>query len=417
MNGTVAIGGGRLVDGTAADPVDNALILIEDGRITHAGKANGTTVPRGTRLVEAEGATVMPGMFDVHVHITLSAPSSLLAEVTARSVGEAAFEVAGNLADTVAGGVTTIRTVSDLAHLDIDAMKAVGKGKLIGPRLYPCGRGLTTTGGHGDIMPCWLTQSHGDISEVVDGPDEIRKGIRRQAKAGAKWIKLFQTGGVVDPHGRLDAEEFLPAEFEAAVEAANLLGMPVCVHAHNKPAILRCIKAGCRSVEHGMHFDEECAEAAKEHGTWLVPTLTVMDRILVHGAQAGIPAFMIENVQQRTSQHHEYVKYAYDIGANIACGTDAGSLLTPHGSGGREIVQFVKCGLTPLQAIEVGTRNTARLLQSPDTGSIEVGNLGDVVVVEGDVLSDIRRLEVAGNMRDVMIAGRTVAAGGRPASI
>jgi len=414
MTGTVAIGGGQLVDGTGADPMQNALVLIEDGRITYAGKADGATIPAGAKLVEADGASVMPGMFDVHVHISLSAPSSLLQEVTARSVGEAAFEVANNLADTIAGGVTTIRTVSDLAHLDIDAMKAVEKRKIRGPRVYPCGHGLTTTGGHGDIMPCWLSQSHGDISEVVDGPDEIRKGIRRQAKAGAKWIKLFQTGGVVDPHGRLDAEEFLPEEFQAAVDAATLLGLPICVHAHNKPAIMRCIKAGCRSVEHGMHFDEECAEAAREHGTWLVPTLTVMDRILVHGAQAGIPDFMIENVQERTNKHHEYVKYAYDIGANIACGTDAGSLLTPHGSGGREIVQFVKCGLTPLQAIEVGTRKTAKLLKSEDTGSIETGKLGDVVVVEGDILADIRRLEVPGNMRDVMIAGTRVAAGGNP---
>ncbi len=414
MIGTVAIGGGQLVDGTGSDPITNALVLIEDGRITYAGKASGASVPVGAKLVEADGASIMPGMFDVHVHISLSAPSSLVHEVTARSVGEAAFEVANNLADTVAGGVTTIRTVSDLAHLDIDAMKAIEKHKIRGPRVHPCGHGLTTTGGHGDIMPCWLSQSHGDISEVVDGPDEIRKGIRRQAKAGAKWIKLFQTGGVVDPHGRLDAEEFLPDEFQAAVDAATLLGLPICVHAHNKPAIMRCITSGCRSVEHGMHFDEECAEAAKEHGTWLVPTLTVMDRILVHGAQAGIPDFMIDNVRQRTNKHHEYVKYAYDIGANIAAGTDAGSLLTPHGSGGREIVQFVKCGLTPLQAIEAGTRNTAKLLKSEDTGSLETGKLGDLVVVEGDILTDIRRLEVPGNMRDVMIGGTRVAAGGSP---
>jgi imidazolonepropionase-like amidohydrolase len=138
-----------------------------------------------------------------------------------------------------------------------------------------------------------------------------------------------------------------------------------------------------------------------------------MDRILVHGAQAGIPDFMIENVRERTNKHHEYVKYAYDIGANLACGTDAGSLLTPHGSGGREIVQFVKAGLTPLQAIEVSTRNTARLLQCEETGSVETGKRGDVVVVEGDILADIRRLEVPGNMRDVMIAGRRIAGGGR----
>ncbi len=414
MHTELAIGGGLLIDGTGADPVANALVLIKDGIIVHAGKAEGIRIPRGARLVEAEGATVMPGLFDAHVHISLSAPSNLLAEVTARSVGEVAFEVSNNLAETVAGGVTTIRTVSDLAHLDISARNAIRRGTLRGPRIHPCGHGLTTTGGHGDIMPCWLSQSHGDIAEIVDGPDEIRKGIRRQAKAGAAWIKLFQTGGVVDPHGRLDAEEFLPAEFAAAVETAHLLGLPVCVHAHNKPGILRSIRSGCRSIEHGMHFDAECAEAALQHGTWLVPTLTVMDRILVHGRQAGISDFIIENVRDRTNAHRAHVKHAYDIGANIASGTDAGSLLTPHGSAGREVVQLVRCGLTPVQAIEVATRNTARMLRSEDTGSLEADKLADLIIVEGDVANRVEQLEVAGNMREVMVGGRTLAKEGRP---
>jgi imidazolonepropionase-like amidohydrolase len=409
-----AIAGGQLIDGTGSDPVPDALVLIDGDRITYAGKAAGVAIPRGAELVEAEGATIMPGLFDAHVHISLSAPSNLLAEVTARSVGEAAFEVSNNLAETVAGGVTTIRTVSDLAHLDIAARNAITRGTLNGPRIHPCGHGLTTTGGHGDLMPCWLSQSHGDIAEIVDGPDEIRKGIRRQAKAGATWIKLFQTGGVVDPHGRLDAEEFLPAEFAAAVEAAHLLGLPICVHAHNKPGILRSIRAGCRSVEHGMHFDAECAEAAREHGTWLVPTLTVMDRILIHGRQAGIPDFIVENVRKRSEEHHKHVKHAYDIGANIACGTDAGSMLTPHGSAGREVVQLVRCGLTPIQAIEVATRNTARMLLAEQTGSVEASKLADLIVVEGDVSSRVEQLEVPGNMRQVMVGGRRLAAGGRP---
>lgn len=406
---TIAIGGGRLIDGTGSDAIADSVVVIEDGRITRAGKSADVRIPTGAEHIEADGATVLPGLFDVHVHISLNAPTDLRAEVSRRSVGEVAFDVANNLLETVAGGVTTIRTVSDLAHLDIAAHSAMQKGRITGPRLYACGRGLTTTGGHGDIMPCWLSQSHGDISEIVDGPDEIRKGLRRQAKAGARWIKLFQTGGVVDPHGRLDAEEFLPAEFQAAVEAASLLGLPVCVHAHNKPAILRSIRAGCRSIEHGMLFDEECAAAALEAGTWLVPTLAVMNRILTHGPQAGIPDFMIENVQQRSTQHHEYVKYAYDLGVNIACGTDAGSLLTPHGSAGREAVQLVECGLTPLQAIEVCTRSSARLLQSEDTGVIAEGLLGDVIIVDGDVESDIRLLESPGNMREVFLHGRSVA--------
>jgi imidazolonepropionase-like amidohydrolase len=413
MGKILAIGGGQLIDGTGADPVPGALVLVDGDRITYAGKAAGVPIPRGAELIEAEGATVMPGLFDAHVHISLSAPANLLAEVTARSVGEVAFEVSNNLVETVAGGVTSIRTVSDLAHLDIAARNAIRRGTLNGPRIHPCGHGLTTTGGHGDLMPCWLSQSHGDIAEIVDGPDEIRKGIRRQAKAGATWIKLFQTGGVVDPHGRLDAEEFLPAEFAAAVEAAHLLGLPICVHAHNKPGILRSIRAGCRSIEHGMHFDAECAEAALEHGAWLVPTLTVMDRIMIHGRQAGIPDFIIDNVRVRSEAHRKHVKHAYDIGANIGCGTDAGSMLTPHGSAGREVVQLVRCGLTPIQAIEVATRNTARMLRAEETGSVAARMLADLIVVEGDVATRVEQLEVPGNMRRVMVGGRTLAAGGR----
>ncbi len=308
MAGNLAIVGGQVIDGTGAEPISNGLVLIEDGRIGYAGPADGAKVPGDAEVIDAGGASVLPGLMDVHVHISLSAPSDLVREVIARPVGEAAFEVARNLADTLAAGVTTIRTVSDLAHLDIAARNAIDQGKMVGPRLHPCGKGLTTTGGHGEIMPCWLCQSHGELCEVVDGIDQVRAAVRRQSRAGATWIKLFQTGGVVDPHGRIDAEEFAEDEFQIALDTAAMMALPVAVHAHNKTAILRCIRAGVRSVEHGMHFDEECADAARGTETYLVPTLTVMDRILKHGAQAGLVDYMIENVRRRTSKHQEYVK-------------------------------------------------------------------------------------------------------------
>ncbi len=415
MTGTTAIVGGQVIDGTGADPIAGGLVLIEGDKITYAGKADGRQVPRGAMVVDAAGASVLPGLMDVHVHISLNSPSDLLREVTARPVGQVAFEVANNLRETMAGGVTTIRTVSDLGHLDIAARDSIGRGVMTGPRIHPCGKGLTTTGGHGDLMPCWLCRTDGTIAEVVDGVEAVRSAIRRQVKAGASWIKVFQTGGVVDPHGRIDAEEFSPDEFTTAVTTAQMAGIPVAVHAHNKAAILRSIRAGCRSIEHGMHFDEECAEVAREHGAFLVPTLTVMNRILVHGAQAGVPQFMIDNVRERTTKHHEYVKYAFDIGADIASGTDAGSMLTPHGSAGREVVQLVKCGLSPLQAIRIATHNTARLLKVEDrVGTLKPGFLADVIVVEGDVTRQIENLEVPGNMRHVLIGGRRVAAVGRP---
>ena len=409
-----AIAGGMIVDGTGADPIPDGLVLIEKNRIAYAGPAGGRAIPAGAEVIDAAGATVIPGLMDVHVHISLSAPSDLTREIVARSIGEAAFEVARNLRDTVALGVTTIRTVSDLAHLDIAAGTAISEGKMIGPRVFACGKGMTTTGGHGDIMPCWLDQAHGDITETVDGPDPLRAAIRRQAKSGAHWIKLFLTGGVIDPHGRIDAEEFAPSEWETALETANMLGLPVAVHAHGKNAIMRCIRDGVRSVEHGMHFDQECADEALKVGTYLVPTLTVMNRILIDGATAGIPEFMIENVRKRTEQHHQYVKYIHDIGGNLACGTDAGSLLTPHGSARSEVVLFVKCGLTPLQAIQAATQGTARLLDIEDTvGTLQPGKLADVVVVNGDILGNIEELEVDSNIRSVLAGGRLVATGGK----
>lgn len=414
MTTTIAIVDGQIIDGTGAAAVPNGLVLIEDGRITYAGRKDGQAIPRNAQVIDAAGASVLPGLMDVHVHISLNGPANIQSELLSRPVGQVAFEIARNLRETIAAGTTTIRTVSDMAHLDIAARDSINKGVMAGPRMHPCGKGLTTTGGHGDLMPCWICQSHGDVSETVDGVDAVRAAVRRQVKAGAAWIKLFQTGGVIDPHGRIDAEEFSPSEFDAAFETARLAGVPVAVHAHNKTAILHSIRSGCRSIEHGMHFDEECAQVAREHGAWLVPTLTVMDRILKLGAENGVPRSTIDNVRERTSKHREYVKHAFDIGANIASGTDAGSLLTPHGSAGREVVQLVKCGLTPEQAISVATRNTARLLKvDHNLGTLALGMLADVLVVEGDVLAQPEQLETATNMRHVLIGGRPVAAGGR----
>lgn len=411
----LAIVGGTIVDGTGGEAVNDGLVLIEQGRISYAGKKSGKTLPRDAQVIDAAGASVLPGLMDVHVHISLNGPANIHAELMSRPVGRVAFEIAKNLRDTIAAGTTTIRTVSDMAHLDIAARDSINKGVIAGPRMHPCGKGLTTTGGHGDLLPCWICQSHGDVSEIVDGVDAVRAAVRRQVKAGASWIKLFQTGGVIDPHGRIDAEEFSPSEFDAAFETAKLAGVPVAVHAHNKTAILHSIRSGCRSIEHGMHFDEECAEVAREHGAFLVPTLTVMDRILTLGAENGVPQSTIDNVRERTAKHREYVKYAFDIGAPVASGTDAGSMLTPHGSAGREVVQLVKCGLTPEQAIFVATRNTARLLNvDHQLGTLEAGKLADVIVVEGDVLTQTRNLESAQNMRHVLIGGKAVAAGGRP---
>jgi imidazolonepropionase-like amidohydrolase len=402
-----AIVGGRLIDGAGSPAIADCLVLIEDGRIVHTGPRGSARIPDGAAIIDAAGGTVLPGLMDVHVHISMSSPTDWRLDHYRRSPGRIAFETAANLRMTLDAGVTTIRTVSDVAHLDIAARDAVRDGLFVGPRVVPCGKGLTSTGGHGQKLPCWICQSHGEVVEIVDGVDAITGAVRRQARAGAEWIKVFQTGGVVDKHGRIDAEEFLPEEFEAAIATAKLLGMPVAVHAHNRPAILRSIRAGCRSVEHGMDFDEECARAAVEHGAFLVPTLTVMDRIVRYGKDAGVAAYVIDNVRRRTEQHVKYVRFAHEIGVDIAAGTDAGSILTPHGSAGREVANLGRIGIPALAAIRSATETAARLLRIDDrVGTLAPGKLADVIVVNGNVESDLSLLEGSDNIRIVMLSGR-----------
>jgi imidazolonepropionase-like amidohydrolase len=184
--------------------------------------------------------------------------------------------------------------------------------------------------------------------------------------------------------------------------------MPVAVHAHNKPAILRSIRAGCRSIEHGMDFDAECAQLAAEHGAFLVPTLTVMDRIIRYGKDAGVAAHIIDNVKRRTEQHVKYVLHAHRIGVAVATGTDAGSILTPHGSAGREVANLGRIGFAPLEAIRAATETPAKLLKVEDRlGTLRVGKLADLIVVGGNVEADLSLLESGGNILTVILGGRT----------
>jgi len=368
--------------------VDRAALVFEGERIVAVGPAARVSVPGGARVIDGEGLTVMPGLIDAHVHITMTGGADLLAMSLQRSLPQVTFDTVGHLAATVEAGVTAIRTVGDIGHIDIAARDAVAQGRIRGPRIVAAGKGLTSTGGHGTILPPWIRVAYGDISEVVDGPEQGRAAVRRQVEAGCDHIKVFQTGGVIDPGGRIEAEEFDEEELRTIVGTARLAGRPVACHAHNKGGILRAIAAGVRSIEHGMYFDEECATRAVERGVFLVPTLIVMEQILRKGRSAGLPQFMIDNVGDRTKQHHANVQLAYQMGVNIAAGTDAGSVLTPHGAAGMEVAMLVRAGLRPLDAIRAATMTAAELLGlGPRLGTLEPGKLADVILVAGDPLA------------------------------
>ncbi len=409
MTEQTAIVGARLIDGTGADPVDRATVVIDGERIASVGPAARVRVPTGARLINGEGMTVLPGLIDAHVHITMTGEADLLAMSTQRSLPQIAFDTVSHLAATLDAGVTAIRTVGDIGHVDIAARNAIAAGRLRGPRIVAAGKGLTSTGGHGTVVPSWIRTAFGDISEVVDGPEQARAAVRRQVEAGCDHIKVFQTGGVIDPGGRIEAEEFDEEELRTIVGTAQLAGRPVASHAHNKSGILHSIAAGVRSIEHGMYFDEECAARAIEAQVFLVPTLIVMDQILRHGRAAGLPQFMIFNVRERTKQHHANVQLAHQMGVRIVTGTDAGSVLTPHGAAGKEVAMLVRAGLRPLEAIRAATMSAAELLGvGSSLGTLEAGKLADVILVSGDPLATPKVLGEPASVRVVFVGGRQV---------
>lgn len=388
MSHQMAILGGQLIDGTGRDPIPRGGVIVEGDRIVAAGPVSSLRIPPGASVIEADGATIMPGLIDAHVHITMTGGADLLQMSVTRSLPEIVVDTIEHLAATLDGGVTAIRTVGDIGHVDIALRDAVRRGRIQGPRVVAAGRALTSTGGHGTILPSWLRLAYGDISEVVDGPDAGRAAVRRQVEAGCDLVKVFQTGGVIDPGGRIEAEEFSEEELRVIVGTAHAAGRPVASHAHNKSGILRSIAAGVRSIEHGMYFDEECARRAEEAGVFLVPTLIVMENILNQGPAVGLPAFMIENVRQRTSQHHANVLQAFRAGVKIVTGTDAGSVLTPHGSAGKEVGMLVRAGLPVLDAIKAATMNAAELLGlDAEAGTVVPGKLADLILVSGDPTS------------------------------
>jgi len=387
MAPALALVHGFVIDGTGRAQVRNGTVLVREGRIDAVGPS--VSVPRDAEVVDIAGHTVVPGLFDVHVHITLSSFPDLTAAVYTRPLAVLAFETVRNLAQTLHRGVTTIRTVGDFGHLDIVARDAIRSGWIQGPRIFAAGRSLTATGGHGRILRPWAVADVGDQSEVVDGVEQVRAAVRRQMEAGADHIKIYQTGGVIDPGGRIETEEYSDEELDMIVRTATMGFRRVCSHAHNKSGILRSIRAGVRSIEHGMYLDEECAKAAVEHDVFYVPTLAVMQNILDHGPAAGLPAYVMQNVADRTRQHREAVKLAYDAGVKIATGTDAGSVLTPHGSAGREAELLAACGIPVVEAIRCATQRGAELIgRESEVGTIVAGRIADLVVLNGNPVDD-----------------------------
>jgi imidazolonepropionase-like amidohydrolase len=373
------LAGGRVFDGTGA-PVRDADVVVDDGRIVDVGPGLD-----GDELVDLAGRHLLPGLFDCHTHVTLSDINFLRHLQTPFSYRF--YETSRNLAATLAAGITTVR---DAAGADAGIKQAVADGLVPGPRLQISLTLLSQTGGHGDgwfpsgqqlrFWPVYPGMPDG----LVDGPEELRRKVRELVRAGADVIKVATSGGVLSPTDDPGHAHFREDELAALVAEASAAGRWVMAHAQAADGIKAAVRAGIRSIEHGVYLDDEAIELMLERGTFLVPTL-VAPRGVLAAAEAGVP--MPDAARRKavevTEAHADSFRRAVAAGVKVAMGTDSG--VTPHGRNLAELELTAKGGMAPAAVLRATTAAAAELLGlEAELGTVEPGKRADLVVVDGD---------------------------------
>jgi imidazolonepropionase-like amidohydrolase len=393
----------RLLDGTGAPPHALVDVVLEGGKIAHVGGP----VPGGeSELVDLERRTLMPGLIDCHVHLTFSGEAQEVERAATVPVPDLAWTAAANARETLEGGVTTVRDVGARAGVAIRLREAIAAGRVPGPRMRAAGAIICMTGGHG-----WF------IGREADGPDDVRRAVREQLKAGADCVKFTATGGGMTPGVDPRASSFTDVELAAGVDEAHKAFRRAIAHAQGNAGIKTAVRAGIDSVEHGVYLDDEVIEQMRQRGTFLVPTLVAPAMIARHGTSAGIPEYVVTKAAGVLEAHQESFRKAVRAGVRIAMGTDAGTPFNRHGANAQELALMVEGGLSPADAIVAATRSAAELLDLVEvTGTVEPGKAADLLIVDGDPLADIRILgdrdRLAGIVKDGRWIRRARALGG-----
>jgi imidazolonepropionase-like amidohydrolase len=389
--GRVAVKAARLIDGKSDTVLSPAVVLIEDGRILQVGSA--LAIPAGTRVIDLGQATLLPGLIDVHVHLT-SVPENSGYQGLGVSLPRETLYGATNAQRTLLAGFTSARNVGAGGFSDVALRQAIDAGELSGPRLLVSGPPLGITGGHCDenLLPY---KFHFREEGVADGPWDARTKTREVIKYGADLIKICASGGVLSKGDQPGAPQYSLEEMRAIVEEAHRGGRKVAAHAHGTVSIKEAIRAGVDSIEHASLIDDEGLKLAKEHGTFLVMDIYNDDFILQEGLKMGMLPESIEKEKGVGKLQRESFARGVKAGVRMAFGTDAG--VYPHGNNAKQFVVMVRYGMTPMKAIKSATLDAAELMGWKDkVGSIEPGKLADLVAVQGDPLSDIRALEDVG---------------------
>ncbi len=348
-------------------------------------------------LIDLKDKTLMPGLMDMHVHMSGGISKESYGEKFFLSNADYALRSTVYAQKTLDAGFTTVRDLGDLsAGVVVSLRKAIDQGYIKGPRIYAAGKSIATTGGHADptngLRPD-LMLDPGPKQGVINGADEAIKAVRQRYKEGSDVIKLTVTGGVLSLAKSGSNPQFTQDELDAVVQAAKDYDFVVAVHAHGAEGMKRAVMAGVDSVEHGTYMTDEVMRLMKKKGTYYVPTITAGKWVAEKAAIDGYyPAIVQPKAAAIGPLIQETFGRAYKKGVKIAFGTDAA--VFPHGLNGREFKYMVEAGMPAIETIQSATLNTAKLLRIEDKlGSIKVGKLADLVAVDGDPLKDISLME------------------------
>ncbi|SAL09694.1 amidohydrolase [Caballeronia peredens] len=404
---TIVIQGGNVLDLERGELLEHHHVVIEDDRIVEV--TNRPVDRPNARVIDAKGKTVMPGFIDCHVHVLASnanlganaAQPNILAAIRALPILEA----------MLARGFTSVR---DAGGADWALMQAVETGLVPGPRIFPSGKALSQTGGHGDfrprndvLEPCSCCFRAGAIARVVDGVDAVRLAVREEIQKGATQIKIMASGGVASPTDPINNTQYSEEEIRAIVAEAEAANTYVMAHAYTGRAIARAVRCGVRTIEHGNLVDEAAADVMREHGAFVVPTLVTYDALAKHGAQYGMPAESVAKVASVQRAGRESLEIYARAGVPMGFGSDLLGEMHEFQSGEFRIRADV---LGNLEALRSATSIAAEIVgMKGKLGTITAGATADVLVVDGNPLRDIEAVSGNGERIEVVLqAGKIV---------